>query len=148
MDSEGLNGVTLLPVCVFWSACGAGVLHPRALLPDVHVCWRVGHTWPEYPPALLPSVEVQSHSRCLISFCRGHFRCEPSFSSFSGFSTGRLTAPRSCTTPWAWWTPTSSTTARRSPGVSWAFICSLSSIISTGRWNSLKLVPMVTFPVR
>lgn len=37
--------------------------------------------------------------------------------------------------------PTFSTTARRSPGVSWAFICCLSSIISTGRLKSVKLVP-------
>lgn len=135
--AEGLN-CAASSLCVFWVAGGAGVLHPRALLSDVHVCWRVGHTWPEYPPALLPSVEVRSHNRCL--FCWDHFRREPSLSSFSGFSTGRLTARRLCTTPWAWWMPTFSTTARRSPGVSWAFICSLSSIISTGRSKHVKPV--------
>lgn len=64
--AEGLN-CSATSVCVFWVARGAGVLHPRALLSDVHVCWRVGHTWPEYPPALLPSVEVWSENRCL--FC-------------------------------------------------------------------------------
>lgn len=65
---EGLTGAAW-SLCVSWVAGGARVLHPRALLSDVHVRWRVGHTWPEYPPALLPSVEVQSHSRCLSSFC-------------------------------------------------------------------------------
>lgn len=91
----------------------------------------MGHTWPKYPAALLPSVEVQSHNRCLISFC--WYKHKPSLASFSGFSIGRLTGQRSCMTLLVWWTPTFLTIARRSPGVSWAFIYCLSSIISTGK---------------
>lgn len=84
MDSEGVNG-TASCVCVFWSACGAGVLHPRALLLDVHVCCRVGHTWPKYPPALLPSVEVPSHTRCLIRFCSGPLQMQAKLLFFFRF---------------------------------------------------------------
>lgn len=61
------------------------------------------------------------------------YKCEPSLSSFSGFSIGRLTGQRSCMIQSVWWTPTFSIIARRSPGASWASICSLSSIISTGK---------------
>lgn len=63
-------------------------------------------------------------------------RCkrEPnSLSAFSGFFIGQPTGQRSCTIPSVWWTPTFSIIARRSPGVSWVFICSRSSIISTGK---------------
>lgn len=61
------------------------------------------------------------------------YKCEPSLFSFSGFSIGRLTDQRSCMIQSVWWTPTFSIIARRSPGASWASICSLSSIISTGK---------------
>lgn len=58
---------------------------------------------------------------------------EPNLSSFAGFCIGQQTGQRSCTILSVWWTPTFSIIARRSPGVSWAFICCLSSIISTGK---------------
>lgn len=47
-------------VCALFVVGSTRVLHPRAVLSDVYVCWRVGHTWPKYPAALLPSVEVRS----------------------------------------------------------------------------------------
>lgn len=73
-------------LCLFLVAGGPGVLHPRALLPDVHVRRRVGHTWPEYPVALLPSVEVRCRGRCLLQlalvWCTGEPSLSPSFRFF------------------------------------------------------------------
>lgn len=74
-------------LCLFLAlAGGPRVLHPRALLPDVHVRRRVGHAWPKYPVALLPSVEVRSRSRCPTSFCwSGAPVSQASLSSFRFF---------------------------------------------------------------
>lgn len=124
-------------LCLFRVAGGTRVLHPRALLHHVHVCQRVGHTWPKYPAALLPSVEVQSHNTCPSSCVWAFGFTKETSRLFLGFSTGLLMVQRWCTILWAWWTLTFSTTARRSPGVSWAFIWSLSSIISTGELELL-----------
>lgn len=121
--------------CLLWLVGGTRVLHPRALLSDVHVCWRVGHTWPKYPAALLPSVEVRSHNRCPTSFCWSGASMSQTSLLFSGFFIGQLMGQRSCMILSAWWTLTFLITARRSPGVSWVFICSLSSIISTGQYE-------------
>lgn len=68
-------------LCLFWVVGGPGVLHPRALLPDVHVRRRVGHTWPKYPVALLPSVEVRCRGRCLVQLLLVWRTGEPSLSS-------------------------------------------------------------------
>lgn len=118
-------------LCLFWLVGGTRVLHTRALLLDVHVCRRMGHSWPKYPAFLLPSVEVKSHNRCLIHVL-GWWVHVPNFFFFLGSFIGQLMDQRLCMTLSAWWMPTSSTTVRRSPGVNWAFICSLSSITCTG----------------
>lgn len=139
-------------LCLFRVAGGTRVLHPRALLHHVHVCQRVGHTWPKYPAALLPSVEVQSHNTCPSSCVWAFGFTKETSRLFLGFSTGLLMVQRWCTILWAWWTLTFSTTARRSPGASWAFIWSLSSIISTGelelfRPNFMAEVSRIVFDI-
>lgn len=42
------------------AAGGPRILHPRPLLSDVSVCSRVGDPGPQYPPPLLPPLEVRA----------------------------------------------------------------------------------------
>lgn len=86
---------------------------------------------------------LASISRCSSTICGGtvpqqlsdSLCVEPTSQNpllFSGSFIGQPTDRKWCTIRSAWWTPTSSTTARRSLGASWASTCSLSSITCTG----------------